>query len=148
MELIQIDDAGRLFISPIIEDWELLHQRGIETIIDLEGDLDVGVPTVPNQCLYIYFPILDDGLPDLAKLHAVGRLGASLVEAGHRVLSHCGMGYNRSALVAGLILCELGFTGPDAVARLRRRRPGALFNQHFAGYLASLPGKGVTAPAQ
>src|SRR5271165_6517786 len=109
MELIQIDDAGQLFISPAIEDWKLLHDREIDTIIDLEGDLDAGVPTVPNQCLYIYFPILDDGLPDLVKLHAISRLAASLVEAGHRVLAHCGMGYNRSALVAGLILCKLGF---------------------------------------
>jgi hypothetical protein len=140
MELFQIDDAGRLFISPVIEDWKLLQDNGIDTIIDLEGDLDVGVPTVPNQCLYIYFPILDDGLPDLAKLRAIGRLGASLVQAGHRVLSHCGMGFNRSALVAGLILCELGFRGPDAVARLRQRRPGALYNECFAGYLGSLPG--------
>jgi hypothetical protein len=138
MELFQIDDNGRLFISPVIDDWKPIHDRGIDTIIDLEGGLDVGVPTVPNQCLYIYFPILDDGLPDVAKLRAVARLGASLIEAGHRVLSHCGMGYNRSALVAGLILFELGFSGPDAVARLRERRDGALFNECFAGYLASL----------
>jgi protein tyrosine/serine phosphatase len=141
MDLFQIDDASRLFISPIIEDWKLLHDRGIETIIDLEGGLDVGVPTVPNQCLYIYFPIIDDDLPDLTKLRAISRLGASLVEAGHPVLAHCGMGFNRSALVAGLILCELGFSGPDAVARIRQRRPGALYNECFAEYLASLPGK-------
>ena len=141
MELFQIDDAGQLFISPIIEDWKPIHDRGIDTIIDLEGELDVGVPTVPDQCLYIYFPILDDGLPDLPKLRAVARLGATLVEAGHRVLAHCGMGFNRSALVAGLILCELGFSGADAVARLKQRRPGALFNDCFAGYLASLPGE-------
>jgi protein-tyrosine phosphatase len=51
------------------------------------------------------------------------------------------MGYNRSALVAGLILCELGFTGPDAVARLRERRPGALFNERFAAYLESTTGR-------
>ena len=57
MELFQIDDAGRLFISPIIEDWKTLEDREIDTVIDLEGDLDVGVPTVPNQCLYIYFPM-------------------------------------------------------------------------------------------
>jgi len=142
MELFQIDDAGRLFISPVIEDWKLLHDRGIDTIIDLEGGLDVGVPTVPNQCLYIYFPILDDGLPDLVKLGAVARLGASLVETGYKVLAHCGMGYNRSALVAGLILCELGFAGPAAVARLRQRRPGALFNECFASHLESRTGAG------
>jgi len=54
------------------------------------------------------------------------------------VLSHCGMGFNRSALVAGLILHELGMPGPEVVARLRDRRPGALFNETFAAYLESL----------
>jgi protein-tyrosine phosphatase len=48
------------------------------------------------------------------------------------------MGYNRSALVAGLILVELGMTGPEAVARLRTRRPGALYNPIFAEHLESL----------
>ena len=54
------------------------------------------------------------------------------------MLSHCGMGYNRSALVAGLILNELGMGGPDVVARLRERRPGALFNDGFAAFLEAL----------
>jgi protein-tyrosine phosphatase len=49
------------------------------------------------------------------------------------------MGFNRSALVAGVILTELGMTGCEAVETLRARRPGALFNEVFADYLASLP---------
>lgn len=96
------------------------------------------MPTAPDGCLYIYFPIYDEDLPSLPKLHGIARLGASLVREGHRVLSHCGMGLNRSALVAGLILTELGMPGPDAVARLRERRPGALFNERFARYVESV----------
>jgi hypothetical protein len=49
------------------------------------------------------------------------------------------MGFNRSALVAGLILIELGMPGATAVARLRERRPGALYNDRFADYLTSIP---------
>jgi hypothetical protein len=48
------------------------------------------------------------------------------------------MGFNRSALVAGSIMIELGMRGPTAVARLRERRPGALFNDRFAGYLEAM----------
>jgi protein-tyrosine phosphatase len=138
MELFQVDDAGRLFISPAISDWEAVTRHEVDTVIDLDGDVDEGVPTVPNQCLYIYFPIFDEDLPNLAKLHAIGDLGANIVKAGHRVLSHCGLGFNRSALVAGLILYKLGMSGPDVVERLRERRPGALFNDCFADYLRSL----------
>ncbi len=137
MELFQIDDAGHLFISPAIEDWSVLKHHRIDTVIDLDGGLDAGVPTIPDKWLYVYFPIYDEDLPNVAKLEAVARLGASLVRSGHRVLSHCGMGFNRSALIAGLILCELGYTGPEAVSRLRARRPGALFNERFAAYVGS-----------
>ena len=54
---VQVDDAGRLFISPVIHDWNLVEQRDIDTVVDLEGGLDIGVPTVPNQCLYVCFPL-------------------------------------------------------------------------------------------
>lgn len=96
------------------------------------------MPTIPNHVLYVYFPIYDEDLPDMPKLLAVARLGAELVRSGHRVLSHCGMGFNRSALVAGLILREMGMSGEEVVRYLRQRRPGALFNEVFATYLASL----------
>jgi len=98
---------------------------------------DIGVPTIPNQMLYIYFPFNDDHLPDLEKLHAVARLGASLVAAGHKVLCHCLMGFNRSALLAGLILVYLGMTGEEVVKLLQSKRAGALYNETFVGYLRS-----------
>ena len=138
MQLFQVDDDARLYISPAITDWDVLMNHGVDTIIDMDGDVDAGVPTVPNHCLYIYFPIWDEDLPNLKKLDAIGNLGASIVSSGHRVLSHCGMGFNRSALVAGVILNKLGMPGPAIVQRLRERRPGALFNDNFAAYIQSL----------
>jgi len=43
--------------------------------------------------LYVYFPIFDEGLPELNKLHAVARLGARLATNDEKVLAHCGMGF-------------------------------------------------------
>lgn len=137
-KLYQVDEAGRLFISPVIKDWSIVASHGIDTVIDLEGGLDECIPTVPNGCLYVYFPIYDEALPDLQKLEAVVALGAHLVSSGHRVLSHCGMGFNRSALVAGRILHRLGLPGPAVIERLRARRPGALFNEVFAEHIRLL----------
>lgn len=138
MSLFQVDDSGLLFISPVITDWATVSSRGIDVVIDLEGGLDECIPTAPNMCLYVYLPIYDEELPDLARLEAVAMLGAHLVRSGRRVLSHCGMGFNRSALVAGLILHKMGMEGPAIVERLRARRPGALFNEVFARYVTSL----------
>jgi protein-tyrosine phosphatase len=143
MNIFQVDDSGLLFISPAINDWDSVASHGIDVVIDMEGGLDDCIPTAPASCLYVYFPIYDEELPDLARLEAVSLLGAHLVRSGHRVLSHCGMGFNRSALVASLILHKLGLEGPDIIERVRSRRPGALFNEVFASYVNSLSASGT-----
>jgi hypothetical protein len=137
-EFFQVDEAGLLFISPVIQQWAEVSRHDIDTVIDLEGGLDPCIPTTPGGCLYIYFPIYDEHLPDLERLDAVAALGASLIRNGHRVLCHCSMGFNRSALMAGVIMHRLGMPGARVVEQLRARRPGALFNDAFAAYLNSL----------
>lgn len=135
MELIVLDDGGRLYLSADPDEWTAIEAADIRVVIDLDGCPDTCVPTTPDGILFLYFPFNDADLPNLERLHAVARLGATLVAAGQRVLSHCGLGYNRSALIAGLILRYLGASGPEAVARLRERRPGALYNRQFAEYV-------------
>jgi len=138
MDIVRIDEAGLLYLSPDIDEWARVEELDISVVIDLDGDLDIGVPTVPNHMLYIYFPIFDEELPNLVKLNELARMGAALIRSGHRVLSHCGMGLNRSALMTGLIMTYMGVKGAEAVDVIRRRRPGALFNEHFAAYLMSI----------
>ncbi len=137
MELFPIDDDRRLFISGDLDTWDCVEPHGIDVVIDLDGGLDSCIPTQTNHCLYVYFPFDDDDqlLPNLSKLRAVACLAASLIRDGHRVLTHCNMGFNRSGLVAGLILKTLGMPGDAAVSRIRERRPGALYNDHFVEYL-------------
>ena len=139
MELFPIDDDGRLYISGDLDGWDCIAPHGIDVVIDLDGGLDACIPTETNHCLYIYFPFADDDqeLPNTAKLHAIAAMAAGLIREGHRVLAHYNMGFNRSGLVAGLILKALGMPGDAAVTRIRERRPGALYNDKFADYLAS-----------
>ncbi len=139
MDLFQIDDHGCLYISPDIDDWEPVKQNEIRAIFDLDGNLDLGIPEIPGQMLYVYFPFDDKGLPDLERLHAIARLGATLVKDGVGVLSHCGMGHNRSALLAGVMLTYMGKSGAEAVELLRMKRQGALYNKVYAEYLEGLP---------
>jgi hypothetical protein len=57
MELIQVDNEGLLFISPTITDWATLDRYNVDTVIDLDGALDDGVPAARDHLLYVYFPI-------------------------------------------------------------------------------------------
>ena len=139
VELFPVDDDGLLFISGDIDDWNFVAPHGIDVVIDLDGGLDACIPTETNHCLYIYFPFDDDdqALPNAKKLHAIAEMAAALIRQGHRVLAHCNMGFNRSGLVAGLILKSLGMPGDAAVTRIRERRPGALYNDRFAEYVTT-----------
>ena len=140
MEIYQIDERGSLFISPDLDEWQPISDRNITVVFDLDDDLDIGVPEIPGHLLYLYYPFEDkEELPDLKRLHALARLGAFMIENGDRVLAHCGMGHNRSALLAGIMLTYLGLTGEEAVTLLRLKRQGALYNKTFAAYVAGLP---------
>lgn len=145
---VQIDEAGRLWLAPDCGDWApVVRTHKLTAVFDLEEGLDHGIPAHPNSLIYVYFPIKDEGLPGLHKLHAVAQLGAQLMREGERVLVHCQMGLNRSALLAGLMLVYNGMRGADAMALLQAKRPGALYNEKFAAHLeAQPPGGGVWLP--
>lgn len=138
MELYPIDEDGRLYISADLDDWRPVEEHKIGVVFDLDDDVDVAIPEIPDHLLYVYFPFEDAGLPHLQRLHALARLGAEMARCGNHVLSHCGMGHNRSALLMGLILVYLGKSGAEAVDLIRSKRKGALYNHVFAGYLQSL----------
>lgn len=145
---VQIDDDGLLWLAPACDNWgPIVQKHGLTAVIDLESGLDAGIPANPDRVIYVYFPFADEAVPSLHKLHAVARLGADLVRGRERVLVHCQMGLNRSALVAGLVLVHNGMAGSQAVARLQERRPGALYNEAFAQYLSEQPAGGASASA-
>lgn len=144
MEIHRIHPDRALFVSGEIDDWELVREHRIDTIIDLDGGIDEGIPEVANEILYVYYPMNDDeDLPNASKLDALGRFIASLVDAQHVVLVHCLIGLNRSNLVAAMALTYLGIRGVDAVRLLQSVQPAALYNDAFANYAASLPARRV-----
>jgi len=77
---------------------------------------------------------LDDGpMPDpltRARIRSAAREIARRVRNGQRVLVTCWQGRNRSGVLAGLALVELGLHPQRAINRIRRYRNG-LTNDHF-----------------
>ena len=67
---------------------------------------------------------------DRTRIQATARAVARHVRAGRRVLVTCHQGRNRSGVIAGLALVELGIPGAEAANRIRYLRDG-LTNPHF-----------------
>lgn len=77
---------------------------------------------------------LDDGpRPDaetVGRIRSAAHAVANRVRAGRRVLVTCWQGRNRSGVIAGLAMRELGVPGVLSARRIRRIRNG-LHNPHF-----------------
>jgi len=121
-------------------EWQPVHDRKIDVVIDLYGTLDPGVPTEPNSILYLFWPIADTAaLPDTNILDVLTDAVVRLIGLGHRVLVHCHRGKSRSGLFNAIVAMKmLNIDGAAAVDLVRRGRPGALGNQTFVEYLQGL----------
>jgi len=136
VRLFKIDDnlyqSGHL--TGLLTPW-MLRRNKIYHIVDLSGDID----KVHKQCVWFrYWPIWDNGLPDLDELWRVAGEANEMSQLGHNVIVHCSGGCNRSSLVNGCILYLRGYRGRDIVKKIRSGRPGALTNWVFEGYLNAL----------
>jgi protein-tyrosine phosphatase len=130
---------GKLWQSSQIDDWAAVHRVLPDVLIDLEGGIDSGVPT--HALTYIYWPIVDGPLPaDIANLEALSSYVCHRFNNSKRVWVHCAAGINRASLLSGLVLYDYeGLRGQALIDTIRARRPGALTNQAFVGYLLGLP---------
>ena len=82
----------------------------------------------------LYVPLDDSGPPpstrDRVRIREVAHEIAQHVRARSRVLCTCWQGRNRSGVLAGLALRELGVPGVEAARQIRQLRNG-LTNRHF-----------------
>jgi protein-tyrosine phosphatase len=112
---------------------------GVDAIVALDDWEYTWSPPVPENHLYVHFPIDDADTVD-HKTRQVASLVAGLVRSGHRVLVHCVQGLNRSGIVVARALMFLGYSAPEAIELVRLRRGldegfGALGNERFVEWL-------------
>jgi len=85
---------------------------------------------------------LDDGPPPdkvtRLRIRSAARTVADHVRIGHRVIVTCWQGRNRSGVIAGLALVELGVPRDRAVRRIRELRDG-LTNPYFRAMVEGRP---------
>ena len=92
-------------------------------------------PFAHDGCMTLWCP-LDDVVPprpgDIDRARAASFLVSRMLYSGQNVLVTCAMGLNRSALVAGLALRQLGLKGRAVVDSIRQERcRNALCNKAY-----------------
>ncbi len=114
---------------------------GIERswVVDLAGEMPGAYREQAGRFFVRVFPDLDTevaALPRLRETAAEIVLGSRARNGTpERVYVMCHHGMNRSGLMAGLILRELGVGGAEAVTRILAARPGSLSNRAFRAIL-------------
>jgi hypothetical protein len=111
-----------------------LFGQGFNAVFDLCG-IDRGDGVVDQT--YVVHPI--DDVPWISEPDAIHQLGvqvAELVRGGRKVAVNCMSGLNRSGLLVGRALIELGHSPSEAVELVRQARGlHALSNRQFMRFL-------------
>lgn len=102
-------------------------------VIDCAGEMPGAYRDVAAAWIPCVFVDHDGPVAAMHRLEQSARQAADAARAGgvSAIYVMCTHGMNRSGLVTGMIMRELGMSGSDAVQRIVTARPGALSNLWF-----------------
>lgn len=111
-------------------------------VIDCAGDVEDEYRAAAGRFLPIVFLDVEEQPASLGRISSIAsEVAASLTSGtpGQSAYVLCTHGMNRSGLVTGLILRELGYDPEEAVRLIRAARPGSLSNHTFVRLLGAQP---------
>ncbi|BCX19279.1 MAG: protein-tyrosine-phosphatase [Geminicoccaceae bacterium] len=125
--------------GPLAEHAAQLAEAGVAALVTLlpvveARTLGLDLGALAGACaargiVWAHAPLADFAAPDAAFETVWTPLSPELrasVDGGRGVAFHCRAGLGRSGTVAARLLVELGFAPAEAIARVRRARPGAI----------------------
>ena len=143
--------SGRRWERDLAADLAVIARWPADAVLTLIEDPEfeaLGVPQLGREVRALgiawhHLPIVDFQPPDArfeARWADRGPALLALLRAGGRVIVHCRGGLGRSGTVAARMLVELDVPAPEAIARVRAVRPGAIETPEQLRYIAALAG--------
>lgn len=109
---------------PWPEDLEALPDLGVRGVLSLTERLPEGLPD--PRLRHLHLPVRDFTAPTLSQLGDATDFIDGIVAEGGAVAVHCAGGLGRTGTVVAAWLVRRGWTAADALAEVRRRRPGSV----------------------
>jgi len=128
LDLDRIFAWGAVAVVTLMEDHELARYKvgGLAAAVRQRG------------MAWYHLPIVDVSVPEASFETGWGVAGPdlrSVLAAGRRVLLHCRGGLGRTGTIAARLLIELGVSADDAIALVRKARPGAIETEEQERYV-------------
>lgn len=111
-------------------------------IVDCAGDVEEPHRAAAARFIPVVFLDVEERPPRFHRIREVAaEIAATLVSAPPEWSAYvlCTHGMNRSGLVTGLVLRELGYGPEECVRLIRTARPGSLSNHTFVRLLGASP---------
>ncbi len=139
LDLDRIRAWGAVAVVTLMEEHELARYK--------VGGL--GAAVRQRGMAWYHLPIVDVSVPEASFEMGWGVAGPdlrSVLAAGRRVLLHCRGGLGRTGTIAARLLIELGVSAGEAIAVVRKARPGAIETEEQERYVRRVrpPGQAIS----
>jgi protein-tyrosine phosphatase len=141
--------SGTVWDRDLATDLDAIAEWKANAVVTLLEEFELKMLGISNLPAFLdergiewhHLPIRDVDIPDKhfeVRWRENGQRIKTILSGGGKVLLHCRGGIGRTGMIAAKLLVEFGFKPSDAVALVRRTRPGTIETEAQEQYVLKL----------